>query len=157
VVEDDIPLYRRRGGGCAVVLDPGTLVVSVAFPAQGYLDVSRHFDRALAWLIQGLDQCGIPGLYRDGISDIVLNNRKVGGTCFYRARGLALFSASLLVCADLSLMERYLTQPSRQPTYRKQRSHAEFTANLGEFHPGLSVHGLSERLTGLLDPGALSS
>ena len=30
-----VPLYKRPGGGCAVVLDPGNIIVSVTLPMPG--------------------------------------------------------------------------------------------------------------------------
>mgnify|MGYP000753667588 CR=1 FL=1 len=48
------------------------------------------------------------GVYRDGISDLVLGDRKVGGACIYRTRGLLFYSASLLVAPILG---RYLDAP----------------------------------------------
>ncbi|WP_321415231.1 hypothetical protein [uncultured Desulfobacter sp.] len=33
---DRIPIYRRKGGGCSVFLDPGNVIVSIAFPAKGW-------------------------------------------------------------------------------------------------------------------------
>ena len=32
VLDDGVPVLRRRGGGCAVLLDPGNLVVAAALP-----------------------------------------------------------------------------------------------------------------------------
>ncbi len=58
-MHDDIPIYRRKGGGCAVFLDPGNLIVSVVFPAKGYLNVQRLFTKANSWLINGLKDSGI--------------------------------------------------------------------------------------------------
>ncbi|MCF8114510.1 MAG: hypothetical protein K9K21_11735, partial [Desulfotignum sp.] len=34
--DDNIPVFRRKGGGCAVFLDSGTLIVSMALPAEGF-------------------------------------------------------------------------------------------------------------------------
>lgn len=152
VLDDGVPVYRRKGGGCAVVLDPGNLIVSAVFPAKGYLNVHALFNRAVRWLTNGLLESGITDVYRGGISDIVLNNKKVGGTCFYRARDIAYFSASLLVNADLELIRKYLKTPPRQPAYRNGRSHLDFLANLSSYATGLDVKRFSRVLEGRLDP-----
>ncbi len=107
---DRVPMLRRRGGGCAVVLDPGNVIVAASFPVQGIGDNPKHFDRLCRWLIAGLERAGGSGVYRDGISDLALGDRKVGGSCIYRGRGVLLFSCSLLVSPEVELIERYLTR-----------------------------------------------
>ncbi len=129
-----IPIFRRKGGGCSVFLDPGNLIVSVVFPAKGFLRIQTLFNRASQWLIEGLKKglknANMTTLYQDGISDIVINNKKVGGSCFHRAKGIAYFSTSILVSADQHLMQQYLQIPPREPEYRKGRSHTNFTTTL---------------------------
>jgi lipoate-protein ligase A len=129
---DGVPVLRRRGGGCAVVLDPQNLIVVVAVPTEGFGRTDRIFDRLSRWFISGLAELGVDGIYQDGTSDLVHEDRKVGGSCLYRPRGLVLYSATLLVAADLDRVERYLPHPPREPKYRRGRRHADFMANLGE-------------------------
>ncbi|MCG8642674.1 MAG: hypothetical protein MI862_23310 [Desulfobacterales bacterium] len=156
VVQDGVRVARRKGGGCTVFLDPGNLVVSVVFPSAGYLNIQPLFKKSVQWLINGLIRSGIKGVYPDGISDIVLNNKKVGGTCFYRAKGLSYFSASLLVSAELEKIERYLHHPPREPLYRKGRLHLDFLTNLNDCFNGLTVNRLSQALIRHLDVQVLS-
>lgn len=156
VRSDGVRLFRRPGGGCSVFLDPGNLIVSLAFPAEGFGNVQALFDSASSEVIQGLERAGIPGVYQDGISDLVIEDRKIGGSCFYRAKGLAYYSAALLVNPDLDSMDRYLLHPPREPAYRKGRAHREFVAGLDRLHPGLSPERLGLRLTNALRPKAIS-
>ena len=153
--QDGIALYRRRGGGCAVYLDPGNLIVSIAFSARGFGNVSSLFNAAGSRLIQGLERAGIRGIYQDGISDLVVKGRKIGGSCFYRSRDMAYYSAALLVSPDLEAMDAYLPHPPREPEYRRGRSHGEFVAGLDEFFPSLGVSGLHRALDGMLDLSGL--
>ena len=146
IIDDGIPVYRRKGGGCAVFLDPGNLIISVVFPAAGFLNIRPLFDRAVNWLILGFERSGIPDLYQDGISDLVFENKKIAGTCFYRAKGIAYFSASILVNADIRLMERYLHLPPRTPAYRNKRAHADFVTTLDACFKPLNLHGLARDL-----------
>ena len=125
-----MPILRRRGGGCAVLLDPGNVVVSAALAARGIGDNLRHFARLSRWLIDGLDRLGIHGLRQAGISDLAVGQRKVGGACIYRSRGLLFYTASLLVAPDLERMERYLRHPPREPDYRAGRRHRDFVGAL---------------------------
>ncbi|MDX1762706.1 MAG: hypothetical protein R3231_00120, partial [bacterium] len=82
---DGVPIRRRRGGGCAVVLDPGNVVVLVAEHAPGIGHNKAHFTRLSAWLVSGLAQVGVDGLTRRGISDLVLGERKISGAARHRA------------------------------------------------------------------------
>jgi len=62
---------------------------------------------------------------------------------------LLYYSASLLVNAQLSLVERYLRHPPREPKYRDGRSHLEFVANLATSSIP-SAEKLQERLGAVL-------
>lgn len=130
-LREGVPLLRRRGGGCAVVLDPGNVVVSVATPGAGFGNVTRHLDRLSGWLADSLSNIGFGGLERRGISDLVLDDRKVSGSCLYRSKDLVYFSATILVDPDIALVERYLKHPPREPKYRRGRSHRDFVGTLG--------------------------
>ena len=147
---DGVPVYRRRGGGCAVVLDPGNVIVAVATRVEGIGDNLVHFARLNRWLVAGLEAAGVEGVDFDGTSDLVIDDRKVGGTCIYRARGGLLYSASLLVDPRLDLIERYLRHPPREPEYRRGRSHREFLTSLATESRGLSTEVLVDKLRGSL-------
>lgn len=155
VQEDNLPLYRRRGGGCTVFLDPGNLIVSIAFPADGFGGIQGLFDKASDWLIQGFQTLGFSGIYQDGISDLVKDDRKIGGSCFYRAKGIAYYSASILVAPDLDGMDWYLAHPPREPVYRRGRSHKEFVSGLDLWFPGISIGKLCRALRMVLEPGSM--
>lgn len=130
ILADNIPILRRPGGGCAVVLDPGNVIVSAAIPAKGLTETKRWFNRCTEWLIDGLDRTGIDGVDSDGISDLVINGKKIAGSAVHRRKDLVYYSASLLVDAHLPLLESYLAHPPREPEYRKGRSHLDFVTNL---------------------------
>ncbi|MDT8379186.1 MAG: hypothetical protein RQ739_09875 [Desulfotignum sp.] len=145
-VQDRIPVFRRRGGGCSVFLDPGTLIVSMALPAEGFSGIQRLFNLCNRHLIQALEAFGLDGIYQDGISDLVLADRKVGGSSFFRSRNLAYYSASLLVSTNLDAMDQYLYHPPREPAFRKHRPHREFVMRLDTAFPGLTPEVLADRL-----------
>ncbi|WDP90214.1 MAG: hypothetical protein HUN04_11075 [Desulfobacter sp.] len=140
-----IPVYRRKGGGCSVVLDPGNLMVTLALPAPGIGGIRELFDSCTRWLIRGFRDLGIEGIYQDGVSDLALDGRKVAGSCFYRTKGAALYSAAVLVNADLDLIDRCLSHPPREPGYRRGRSHKDFLTRLDRFIPGLTAEGLARK------------
>ncbi len=150
---DGIPVFRREGGGCAVVLDPGNVIVSLALPLSGIKDNQRWFARISEWLIGGLSQTGFKGVRREGISDLVMGDRKIGGACIYRTNEILYYTTTLLVEADISLMERCLKHPPREPRYRRGRTHADFVGNLG----GETAAGFAESLKGALQKRAVAA
>ncbi len=156
VRQDEIPVFRRKGGGCSVFLDPGTLVVSTAFTARGFGGIQTLFDQCSQWLIQGFQTIGLAGIYQDGISDLVVADLKIGGSCFYRAKDLAYYSAAILVTPDLDLMGYYLAHPPREPDYRRGRPHRDFVSAIDRFCPGTTVEGLARDLTAALDRPVLT-
>lgn len=153
---DRIPIYRRKGGGCSVFLDPGNVIVSIAFPAKGFGGIQALFNLSSNWMIQKFEALGFTGIYQDGISDIVKENRKIGGSCFYRAQGIAYYSAAILVTPDLDAMDRYLAHPPREPVYRRNRSHKAFVSGLDRWFPEVTAEKLSLDLLGISEPSVLN-
>jgi lipoate-protein ligase A len=152
-LKDGILLKRRRGGGCAVVLDPGNVIVSVTIPVQGLGHNLRYFRLLNFWLIDGLTHLGFSRVYQDGISDLVVDDRKVGGSCIYRTQTLLFYSICLLVDPEIERLERYLKHPPREPAYRKGRSHSQFVIGLNQFaaSPGMSALEVERALALQLD------
>ncbi len=130
IAADDVPLYRRPGGGCAVVLDPGNLVLAVGLPLPGIGNITSAFDAVSTWFADALAACGVPDVAQRGVSDLVLGDRKIGGSCIHRSRDLVYYATTLLVDPDLDLVDRYLPHPPREPDYRQARPHREFMGSL---------------------------
>ena len=128
---DNVPILRRRGGGCAVVLDPGNVIVSVVATGVPFGRHRQQFDTLTAWLIRGLARSGMPGVSQAGICDLVLGDKKVGGACLHRSRGLLYYTVSLIIDPDVENVTRYLEHPPREPEYRRRRSHRDFMGSLG--------------------------
>ena len=150
---DKVPVLKRRGGGCAVVLDEGNVIVSAVLPVEGYGNNDRHFRRLSIWLLDGLERAGVRGLRRAGTSDLVMGDRKIGGACIYRSKNFLLYTTALLVHPDRDGMARYLRHPPREPDYRRGRSHEEFVGALSpDPWPGRAVD-LVEALHRVLRPG----
>jgi len=83
-------------------------------------------------MIERLAEVGVPEVRCQGVSDLAVGDRKIGGSCIYRTKGLLLYGTTLLVDPELSLLKRYLPHPPREPEYRRGRSHAEFVTSLAE-------------------------
>ncbi len=133
---DGVPVLRRCSGGGTVVQIPGVLNYSLVLriPGSGPLatipganrEIMGRICRALA---------ALPGLSGQlsvrGTTDLCLGERKVMGNAQRRKREALLFHGSILLSADLSLIDRWLEFPSRVPDYRGGRGHGEFCTNLG--------------------------
>lgn len=145
---DGVPVLRRRGGGCAVVIDPGNVIVSATLPIGGFRDSRLYLDALSAWLIAGLAKVGVSSVEQDGICDLVVGDRKVGGACLYRGRDVMFYTVSLLVEPSIELMARYLCHPPREPDYRGGRTHADFVGHLDDVG---SADDLAKALAGALD------
>jgi lipoate-protein ligase A len=146
IERDAVPVYRRPGGGCAVVLDPGNVVVALTVPQQGAPRPRELFASFTARLLAALERDGITGIRREDVSDLARGERKVGGACLYRPRGAALYTATLLVDPRVELMERYLAHPPREPAWRAGRTHAEF---VGRLAPGSGPGAVAELVPAL--------
>ncbi len=136
IAADNIPLYKRPGGGCSVVLDPRNVIISLTLPLAGVGHIKSTFEAITVWLIASLAAAGIPDVVSRGVSDLVLHNRKVGGSCVYRTRGLLYYSTTLLWDPDLNLVQKYLQHPPREPGYRAGRPHQDFMGRLTSYSGG---------------------
>ena len=149
---DGVAVRRRRGGGCAVVLDPGNVVVSLTLAAPGIGDNPRWFRTITDWMVRSLAALGHEGVRQAGISDLVQGDRKVGGSALYRAKGLLYYSTTLLAAPDVDVIERWLRHPPREPDYRRGRPHRAFVAGL---RPASDPAALAAALARTLDPTQL--
>ena len=127
---DGVPVLRRRGGGGAVVLAPGQVVLALVTEVASPFG-NREYARAVnAWFVEALASLGVGGLEQRGITDLALGGRKVLGTSIYRSRLVLFYQASLLVSGDLSVFGRYLEHPHAEPDYRQGRGHEAFCTTL---------------------------
>ncbi len=128
-----IPVLRRCTGGGTVLQGPGVLDYSLilridpsgpchSIPATNQFILERHRD-VLAGLL-----CA-PVEWR-GQTDLAIGGLKFSGNAQRRRRRFLLFHGSFLLHLQLSLVERALPLPSRQPDYRFNRLHADFLINL---------------------------
>ncbi|MBI5486976.1 MAG: hypothetical protein HY905_06560 [Deltaproteobacteria bacterium] len=149
---DAVPIRRRPGGGCAVVLDPGNVIVVAAIPQSGLPRIRELFASFTGWMLRGLARVGLGDVRQADVSDLVARDRKVGGASIYRPQGAALYGVSLLVEPRLDLMERYLKHPPREPSYRRGRRHADFVGRLADEPGGWTAERLAAALAEVLTP-----
>lgn len=129
---DGVPVLRRRGGGGTVVLGPGCVVLTLAFFADSLFRNETYFQSInQMWADSLKEVCGLEVSQR-GISDLAIDDRKVAGTSLFRRKHLVVYQGSLLVDPDWAGIERYLRHPSREPDYRRGRTHRTFLTCLHE-------------------------
>jgi lipoate-protein ligase A len=129
---DNVPIHERRSGGGTVVLAPGMLIIVITGPKYGIenpLHIFKLIHRALLTIFQ---KNGIQNISEKGISDLAIHGKKILGSSMYMGRMPANFyyQASLLVDADLHLMDCYLKHPPKEPEYRDGRDHLAFCTTL---------------------------
>jgi lipoate---protein ligase len=127
---DGVTVLRRRGGGCAVFLDEGNIIVSAAAPARGLGGNHEYFRLASQWLIGAIASLGVEGVRMEGTSDLAIGDRKIGGASIHRGKTVLYYSTTLLARPDAESMERYLAHPPKEPPYRRGRSHRDFVGSL---------------------------
>ena len=128
-----VPVLRRCSGGGTVVQGPGclnyALVLEIADnPALATVSGANQFilrrnTAALSVLLpEAVELCGD--------TDLVWRGRKFSGNAQRRRRTHLLFHGTVLLGFDMTLVEKYLPLPTRQPAYRESRAHHEFIGNL---------------------------
>lgn len=137
--QNHVPVLRRRGGGGTVVLAPGVLVISLVKKVKHQYHFNEYFQQINAHIIEALETLGIAELHQQGHSDVCVRNRKILGSSMYRSKEILFYTASLMVSNDLSLIDCYLKYPSKEPEYRRGRTHREFLTTIAHEYSEISV------------------
>ncbi len=129
---DHVAISRRSSGGGTVVLGPGVLCVSLILPEDAAPGLSR-VDLAHAYALQRIStalQSACAAVSVLGRGDLVVHDRKFGGSAQRRLKSWFMVHCSILHDFSIDRVVRYLKMPRRQPDYRASRSHADFLVNL---------------------------
>jgi lipoate-protein ligase A len=149
---EHIPVLRRCSGGGTVLQGPGCLNYALILkmdptgPLRSIASTNRFImERHCAALNELLrrgerQQQALPSrstidnapsrIRVQGHTDLSMDGLKVSGNAQRRKRRALLFHGTLLLQFNLSLIERILPMPSKQPAYRLNRAHENFLANL---------------------------
>lgn len=139
-----IPILRRCSGGGTVLQGKGCLnyalilriaenspLASISSANQFIMDRNRAAIQSLfyAFEIQ-------PSVYNFsaisicGHTDLAIGDYKFSGNSQRRRKNFLLFHGTFLLNFDIPLIGELLKMPSKEPGYRKHRSHLEFLLNL---------------------------
>ncbi len=127
---DGVPIQRRSSGGGTVLLGTGCLLYSLILPysfAEELTLIEPSYRYVLGRVCAALN-VGTPIELR-GSSDLVFEGKKFSGNAQRRKREYLLHHGTILYDFDLAKIERYLLLPPRQPEYRQNRRHQDFTRN----------------------------
>jgi lipoate---protein ligase len=129
---DRVVILRRSSGGGSVVLGPGVLCVTLILPEDAAPGLSR-VDLAHAYALDRIatalqNVCSPVSVL--GRGDLVIENRKFGGSAQRRLKSWFMVHCSILYDFPIERIARYLKMPRRQPEYRAGRSHGDFLSNL---------------------------
>lgn len=144
-----IPILRRYGGGGTVLLHSGCVVLSYGAWVRQHFQNKLYFELLNAALIDCLagEWSRLATLTQRGLSDIVQGDLKVAGTSLFRSRNYLLYQVSLLIDPRIDEIARFLKHPSKEPDYRRGRSHAAFVTGLGHLEVGVAPKRCLDVLT----------
>jgi lipoate-protein ligase A len=127
-----LSIFRRLSGGGTVMQGPGCLNYSLIL--RNGADMPLGIRESFQFVLEHHKQC-MQQLIEDrveiaGISDLVVNQQKVSGNAQYRKRWFTLVHGTFLLNLNPAIVARCLRLPSKQPAYRRNRSHGCFMRNL---------------------------
>ncbi len=140
--QDGVPIIRRFSGGGTVVVDSGTLFVSLIFQEEAH-PFPSYPEPILRWTEEFYQSAlSIPS-FKLRENDYVIGNLKCGGNAQYLRKNNWLHHTTFLWDFQKQNMN-YLKHPLRMPKYRKGRSHLEFLCTLKKFYP--QIHLMSNKI-----------
>lgn len=130
VKEDGIMTLKRPSGGESVILSPNMLIFSFKQKSDKIKNPVKLFKLINSKLIENLSKLGIDNLSSKGISDLSIGEKKIMGSSMFTKNNTIFYHGVLNISEDVELIEKYLRHPSKEPDYRKNRSHRDFVTSL---------------------------
>ena len=130
VERDGIIILKRPSGGESVILSPNMLIFSFKQKSDKIQNPAKLFKLINSKLIENFSKLGIENLYSKGISDLSIGEKKIVGSSMFTKNKTIFYHGVLNISEDVELIEKYLKHPSKEPDYRKKRSHREFVSSL---------------------------
>src|SRR5215469_16319111 len=133
---DGIPILRRCSGGGTVLQGPGCLNYSLVAPIMedgplcSISSANRFIMERNRKALESTLKAQNSQLEVAGHTDLVVGQLKISGNAQRRKKHFLLFHGTFLLNFNISLVQKYLRMPSKQPDYRRDRSHEDFLMNL---------------------------
>ena len=130
-IQDDVPILRRKGGGGAVLLFPGVLVLNCTLKKDNKaVDLMEFLEIAVAKIKDGiLDYMDLPLSIR-GNGDLCIGDKKILGSSIYSTKDYITYYCTLIIRGNINLISKYLLHPSKEPEYRQGRTHEDFITSI---------------------------
>lgn len=132
-----IPIFRRCSGGGTVLQGPGCLNYSLIAPIDNngplhsITTANRFIMEKNRTALELKIKIQNSKIETAGHTDLILaTSLKFSGNAQRRKKHFLLFHGTFLLNFDIPMVEKYLRMPSKQPTYRRGRSHKAFLTNL---------------------------
>lgn len=128
-----IPILRRCSGGGTVLQGPGCLNYALIHPVAAGQALNVGATNALVMETNRRAFETVLGRKVElaGHTDLALEGRKFSGNAQKRKARFFLFHGTILLDFDLEQVQTLLLPPSKEPDYRRRRSHLDFIRNLG--------------------------
>lgn len=137
---ENVQLVRRLSGGGTVYHDLGNLNFTFIAHKDMY-DTTRQTNV----ILRALKGLGIEAEY-SARNDLLAEGRKFSGTAYINKKAKSLHHGTLLVDADLDLLERYLSRPKLKIQSRGVDSVRSKVINLNEVNKDLTIEILKQEL-----------
>ncbi|XP_038698515.1 uncharacterized protein LOC119996076 isoform X2 [Tripterygium wilfordii] len=133
VLRDQVPVIRRFTGGGTVIVDNGTIFVTLICNKDAVPAVQPYPRSIMSWsnLFYGQVFQGI-GDFQLRENDYVFGDRKFGGNAQSITKSRWIHHTSFLWDYEVGNMA-FLKQPARAPKYRLARDHDEFICRMKDY------------------------
>ena len=140
------PVFRRTSGGGAVYHDAGNLNWSFIVPGS-----LPQREALLKLIVDALRALGVPARAGER-GEILAGNSKIGGTASAAGAGVLLFHGTILVSANLDVLQKSLAAHRASYSSTGVKSIPSSVANASDFVPGISIDAIQGAILRLASP-----